>query len=76
MTNGSERPLAPLVPGERGPCLPKIGKHSQLLLVLLLLAATKPTYGRRITCKPLKELVEVSGFEPLTPCLQSRCSSS
>ncbi len=25
---------------------------------------------------PLKRLVEVSGFEPLTPCLQSRCSSN
>ena len=23
-----------------------------------------------------RRLVEVSGFEPLTPCLQSRCSSS
>jgi hypothetical protein len=24
---------------------------------------------------PIKELVEVNGVEPMTPCLQSRCSS-
>ncbi len=28
------------------------------------------------SAKPKRRLVEVSGFEPLTPCLQSRCSSS
>ena len=30
----------------------------------------------RTTCKLLKELVDVTGFEPATPCLQSRCSPS
>ena len=28
-------------------------------------------HGRNRNCKPLKGLVEVSGFEPLTPCLQT-----
>jgi hypothetical protein len=26
--------------------------------------------------KSLKELVDVTGIEPVTPCLQSRCSPS
>jgi hypothetical protein len=28
----------------------------------------------RTTCKSLKELVDVTGFEPATPCLQSRAT--
>jgi hypothetical protein len=28
------------------------------------------------TRKSLKELVDVTGIEPVTPCLQSRCSPS
>jgi uncharacterized protein YoaH (UPF0181 family) len=28
------------------------------------------------TAKSLKELVDVTGIEPVTPCLQSRCSPS
>jgi hypothetical protein len=28
------------------------------------------------TCKLLKRLVDVTGIEPVTPCLQSRCSPS
>jgi hypothetical protein len=30
----------------------------------------------RVTRKSLKELVDVAGIEPATPCLQSRCSPS
>jgi uncharacterized protein YoaH (UPF0181 family) len=44
-------------------------------------ATTKVTVTREgelmtTTGKSLKELVDVTGIEPVTPCLQSRCSPS
>jgi hypothetical protein len=61
------------------------GGHSMALLVLftrrhLIVKELSDLYRRskaqNRTLDFRYKLVEVSGFEPLTPCLQSRCSSS
>jgi hypothetical protein len=36
----------------------------------------KPIFSGLVISFLLKPLVEISGIEPLTPCLQSRCSPS
>src|SRR5581483_10555584 len=36
--------------------------------------SSDPISNREVSADP--ELVEVNGFEPMTPCLQSRCSPS
>ena len=36
----------------------------------------EPAFLTRSTPTPSFQMVEVNGFEPMTPCLQSRCSTS
>ena len=71
------------------PCLSKLAPH---LSVLVGLSGLEPPTSRlsgvrsnRLSYKPISwferctyhsALVEMNGFEPMTPCLQSRCSPS
>ena len=38
--------------------------------------ATRRFYLYSVFCPQSSEMVEVNGIEPMTPCLQSRCSPS
>jgi hypothetical protein len=54
-------------PGENG------HRFATATLPPLARSSKRPWYGRQ---RPCSELVETSGLEPPTPCLQSRCSTN